>query len=118
MDTFCSKTKRAIDPDKCKKTLNNNSLALLEQNWGLFEFDDKADVSVTIGDDWINFLNNIRIQLTYKFITSGARSAERVLWFNLRPGGGGEVILAPLWFFEDNSKTKGSSVTKLGIPFH
>ena len=25
---------------------------------------------------------------------------------------------APLWFFDDNSKTKGSSVTKLGIPFH
>ena len=24
----------------------------------------------------------------------------------------------PLWFFEDNSKTKGSSVTKLGIPFY
>ena len=33
----------------------------------------------------------------------------------------GGVILPPpppLWFFEDNSKTKGSSVTKLGIPFH
>ena len=36
---------------------------------------------------------------------------------NLRPGGGGSFWL-PLWFFEDNSKTKGSSVTKLGIPFH
>ena len=24
----------------------------------------------------------------------------------------------PLWFFVDSSKTKGSSVTKLGIPFH
>ena len=31
---------------------------------------------------------------------------------------GGGVILPPLWFFEDNSKTKGTSVTKLGIPFH
>ena len=43
----------------------------------------------------------------------------RGCFFNLRPGGDG-VILAPtpLWFFEYNSKTKGSSVTKLGIPFH
>ena len=38
--------------------------------------------------------------------------------FNLRPGGGGSFCPPPLWFFEDNSKTKRSSVTKLGIPFH
>ena len=37
---------------------------------------------------------------------------------NLRPGGGGVILPPPLWFFEDNSKTKRSSVTKLGIPFH
>ena len=37
---------------------------------------------------------------------------------NLRPGGGGHFGPPPLWFFEDNSKTKGSSITKLGIPFH
>ena len=39
-------------------------------------------------------------------------------WLNLRPGGGGSFWPPPLWFFEDNSKTKGSSVTKLGIAFH
>ena len=38
---------------------------------------------------------------------------------NLRPGGGGGSFWPPpLWFFEDNSKTKRSSITKLGIPFH
>ena len=37
---------------------------------------------------------------------------------NLRPGGGGGHFGPPLWFFEDNSKTKGSSITKFGIPFH
>ena len=36
---------------------------------------------------------------------------------NLRPGGG-VILPPPLWFFEDDSKTKGSSVTKFGIPFH
>ena len=30
----------------------------------------------------------------------------------------GVILPPPLWFFEDNSKTKRSSVTKLGIPFH
>ena len=33
-------------------------------------------------------------------------------------GGGHFGPPPPLWFFEDNSKTKRSSVTKLGIPFH
>ena len=36
---------------------------------------------------------------------------------NLRPGGG-SFRPRPLWFFDDNSKTKGSSVTKFSIPFH
>ena len=43
---------------------------------------------------------------------------QRVHAFNLRPGGGGGSFWPPLCFFEDNSKTKGNSVTKLGIPFH
>ena len=46
--------------------------------------------------------------------------ANRILGLiNLRPGGGGGSFCPPpLWFFEDNSKTKESSITKLGIPFH
>ena len=52
----------------------------------------------------------------YPRITLGTY-ASNILTFALVGGG---VILPPppLWFFEDNSKTKGSSVTKLGIPFH
>ena len=36
---------------------------------------------------------------------------------NLLPAGG-HFAPQPLWFFDDNSKTKGSSVTKFCIPFH
>ena len=39
-------------------------------------------------------------------------------WLTFALVGGGGHFGPPLWFFEDNSKTKGSSVTKLGIPFH
>ena len=48
----------------------------------------------------------------------GVNTSQSMSQVNLRPGGGGgHFAPPPLWFFKDNSKTKGSSVTKLGHTF-
>ena len=62
------------------------------------------------------FYSFIHHSLRHSFIHSSFTSSFIHLTFALV--GGGSFWPPPLWFFEDNSKTKRSSVTKLGIPFH
>ena len=58
-----------------------------------------------------------RLLVASKPITNKQKQ-KRVMLINLRLGGGDFAPPPPPWVFDDNSKTKGSSVTQFCIPFH